>query len=273
MKRRGAVLLAVAATLQAALAAAQDRPPDRPLDRPAGRPPAAEAGPQGRPPADPRPAAGPQPEAPVEAALAFGPPAPPRWFTLRETDRDYAACRLALSLLGTVYAEQPPVTDPEDPDCGIARPIRVDRILPDLTVEGGAVMRCDTARALGFWARDFLRPAGAVLSDAPRITGLQLGSTYDCRPRVGTGADRPKLSEHALGTAVDIAAFVFDGGNSLAVQPRQDSGDLAEAFQRTARAAGCLYFTTVLGPGSNEAHADHLHLDLAERRGGWRLCQ
>jgi hypothetical protein len=29
----------------------------------------------------------------------------------------------------------------------------------------------------------------------------------------------------------------------------------------------------VLGPGSDAFHDDHLHLDLAERRGGYRLCQ
>jgi hypothetical protein len=236
------------ALCQAAPAAAQDRPPERPA------------------PAAPQPAE-------AEPAPVFGPPGPPRWFTLRESDGDYAACKLALSLLGTVYAEEPPITDPGDRDCGIARPIRVERILPDLALEGGAVMRCDTARALGFWARDFLRPAGAMLPGAPRVTGLRLGTTYDCRPRVGTGADQPRLSEHALGNAIDIAGFVFGDADPLTIQPRADTGDLAEAFQRTARAAGCLFFSTVLGPGSNDAHDDHLHLDVAARRGGWRLCQ
>lgn len=249
MIRAGAILLGLLVSL--APAAAQDRPPERPE------------------------AAASPPEAPAKAAPAevFGPPPPPAWWMLRETDADLAACKLALSYLGTVYAEQPPITDPEDPDCGIARPIRVERILPDLVLEGGAVMRCDMARGLGFWARDFLRPAAAMLPGAPRVTGLQPGTTYDCRPRIGTGEERPKLSEHALGNAIDIAAIRFDGAEPLVVQPRSDTGDLAEAFQRTIRAAGCLFFTTVLGPGANEAHDDHLHLDISARRGGWRLCQ
>lgn len=254
---RGAAVLAFLALSALHPAAAQDRPPERPEFAPASGP--------DQPPPDPAPVA--------EPDRQFGPPAPPRWFALRESDQEYAACRLALAFLGTVYAEQPPLADPADPDCGIVRPIRVDRILPDLTLEGGAVMRCDTARALGFWARDFLRPAAATLPDAPRVTGLRLGSTYDCRPRTGTGEDRPPLSEHALGNAVDIAAFLFDGADPLPVRPRDDTGDLAEAFQRSVRAAGCLYFTTVLGPGTNEAHQDHLHFDLSPRRGGWRLCQ
>lgn len=207
------------------------------------------------------------------AREVLGPPMPPAWWMLRESDADYAACRLALSVLGTVYDEQPPLADADNPECGIARPIRVDRILPDLTLQGGAVMRCDTARALGFWARDFLRPAAATLPGAPRPTGLQLGTTYDCRGRIGTGKAQPKLSEHALGNAIDIASVEFAGSPALPVQPRADSGDRAEAFQRAIRGAACLFFPTVLGPGANAAHSNHLHLDMAARRGGWRLCQ
>ena len=191
----------------------------------------------------------------------------------RESDQEYAACRLALSHLGTVYEERPEITDKDNPACGIARPLHVTEILPGLTVEGGAIMRCDTARALGFWAQDFLRPASVSLPGSPRLTGLQLGTHYDCRARNGTGEKQPKLSEHALGNAVDIAAFVFDQGPPLPVEPRQDSGDLYEAFQRAARATACLHFSTVLGPGSNAAHHNHLHLDVIARKNGWRLCQ
>ncbi|SNR41152.1 extensin family protein [Paracoccus sediminis] len=248
----GAVLLALG--MFATPAAAQDRPPERPDDIRK------------------------QPEAILEdtsspAAAIFGPPAPPAWWALREADADFAACTQALSGLGTVYSLEQPIADDADRDCGIARPIRVTHILPGLTLDGGAVMRCGTARSLGLWARDFLRPAAALLPGAPTVAGLQLGTTYDCRPRVGTGEARPKLSEHALGNAIDIAAITFDGAGPLTIQPRRDTGDLAEAFQRTVRSAGCLFFTTVLGPGSNAAHGGHLHLDVAARRGGWRLCQ
>ena len=29
----------------------------------------------------------------------------------------------------------------------------------------------------------------------------------------------------------------------------------------------------MLGPGSDGYHEDHVHVDLAERRGGYRMCQ
>jgi hypothetical protein len=39
------------------------------------------------------------------------------------------------------------------------------------------------------------------------------------------------------------------------------------------RQSACTRFTTVLGPGSDRDHETHLHVDLAERRGGYRICQ
>ena len=35
----------------------------------------------------------------------------------------------------------------------------------------------------------------------------------------------------------------------------------------------CARFTTVLGPGSDGYHEDHIHLDLMERRNNYRICQ
>lgn len=247
---------------------AQTAQPDAPVDAPEAAPQQDTGQDVTSPPEDTA-----EPQEVAQPAEQFGPPPPPLWYQLVETDQEYQACKLALTMLGTVYEERPAQTEAENRDCGIARPIMVQRVLPDLELDGGALMRCDTARALGFWARDFVRPAAATLPGAPRVIGMQLGSTYDCRGRIGTGEAQPKLSEHALGTAIDIASFRFDAGAPLVIEPRQDTGDQAESFQRAVQSAACLYFTTVLGPGSNAAHDQHLHLDAAVRRGGWRLCQ
>lgn len=214
-----------------------------------------------------------RPDAPEAPAQMQGPPAPQAKGAPSGDDQDFAACRLALSMLGTRYRELPPITDADDPDCGIDRPLQIEAIIPDVPLTGQPVMRCDTARALGLWTRDFLRPAAALLDDAPRLNGLQTGPGYTCRTRVGTGSDAPKQSEHAYGSAIDIAGFQFDDGSVIAVEPRVDSGGQEESFQRAARGTACLLFTTVLGPGANAAHDTHLHLDLAERNGGWRLCE
>ena len=44
-------------------------------------------------------------------------------------------------------------------------------------------------------------------------------------------------------------------------------------FREALRKNMCARFTTVLGPGSDGYHENHIHVDLAERRGGHRLCQ
>ncbi|TJZ92616.1 extensin family protein [Paracoccus gahaiensis] len=296
-----ALILALAAALPAG---AQDRPPaaeavealpegERPPERPdelvsdEALPPAEEAAvpaaeddaPSGPPSADIPPAEDETTSAEeageVAAATAepFGPPAPPVWFTLAESDGDHAACRMALRVLGTRFAPEPPVTDPDNRDCGIARPLRVTEILPGVELTGSPVMRCATARSLALWAQGFLRPAAAALPEGRRLTALQTGPAYQCRTRVGTGATDPKPSEHGYGNAVDVMGFVFEGADPVPVQPRLGDGDPEESFLAAARGTACLMFTTVLGPGSNAAHDDHLHLDIAARNGGWRLCE
>ena len=272
-----------------------DRPPERPLDPtpPSDSPPPDTLQTQGKlippedfeaPPVSPDDAAKPKTQGrlippedmpPLPGSQASVPPAPlgpPVPQLLRESDFDLSACKLELTVLGATFEDAAGITNPADRDCGIARPIRVTEILPGLALEGGADMRCDTARALAHWTRDFVQPAAARLPGAPRVTAMTLGTTYFCRPVVG-GASTSRLSEHAVGNAIDIAAFRFDDGTDLTVAPREDSGDLLESFQAAVRGSACMAFTTVLGPGSNDAHSDHLHLDIKARDGGYRLCQ
>ncbi|MDF3855973.1 extensin family protein [Paracoccus sp. P2] len=276
-----APMLVAMAALLAGPASGQDAPAPRPdhpaADRPAPRPePEAEAESEAEVAPEPAAEPVPEPETPENAAAeaapaASAPTGPPIRATLRESDFDHSACLLELTLLGADYSEAPPILDPDQRDCGIDRPVLLRQPLPGIEIPGGAPMRCDLARHLAHWLRDFVRPAAALLPGQPRLVALEPGSTYQCRPTVGTAGE--SLSEHAFGNAFDIAAFRFDDGSRIEVGPRQDNGDLQEAFQRAARGTACLHFTTVLGPGANAAHDDHLHLDIKARRGGFRLCQ
>jgi hypothetical protein len=81
------------------------------------------------------------------------------------------------------------------------------------------------------------------------------------------------LSEHSFGNALDVIGFSFQNGAPIRMEPRADTGTIEEAFQRAVRGGACLSFTTVLGPGTDAAHADHLHLDIRDRDGGYRICQ
>ena len=132
-------------------------------------------------------------------------------------------------------------------------------------------MRCATALALAEWVDTFVVPASRNLPDRGLVTQINQASTYVCRRRNNNPAGLQ--SEHAFGNAVDIGGFEFAEGKPIPIEPREGAGTATEAFQRAVRATACLNFTTVLGPGTDADHADHLHLDIKTRNGGYRLCQ
>ncbi len=202
-----------------------------------------------------------------EEDVAATPPVPEQ---LAVTDAEFATCRTALDALGTTYEVVDPVANEKDADCGIQRPIEVTEIVPGVALIPSAPMRCDTALSLAEWVEGFAIPATERL-ERGALTEIRQGTGYLCRHRNNDPSE--VLSEHAFGNAVDIMSFGFADGSDVAVQPREREGSLAEAFQDAVRATACLEFATVLGPGTDAAHADHLHLDVKQRNGGFRLCQ
>jgi hypothetical protein len=48
---------------------------------------------------------------------------------------------------------------------------------------------------------------------------------------------------------------------------------VAKNFREGLRQATCARFSTVLGPGSDGEHENHIHVDMIERRNGYRICQ
>ncbi|MGO4198519.1 extensin family protein [Rhizobium sp. YAF28] len=219
------------------------------------------------------------------AGEKFGPPSPtpedrakpPTEQTLEEqhltiepeSDADHAECTRELQSLGVVFRETPRIDDGNG--CGIDKPIIVSQALPGITLKPEATLRCPTALALARWMKGSVIPTASVaLPESGDITTINQASAYICRLR--NGADTGKISEHARGNAIDIASFSFKKGEDVAVRSRREDSTLTGAFQRTVSAAGCLYFNTVLDPESDAAHETHFHLDVIERKGGFRYC-
>ncbi|MBO6784287.1 MAG: extensin family protein [Alphaproteobacteria bacterium] len=190
---------------------------------------------------------------------------------LVESDAEFRQCTLALKKLGARFAVSDPVLDDDDAQCGILRPVIVSQAAHGVQLNPPGPMRCATALALAEWVDTFVVPASRNLPERGLLTQINQSSPYVCRRRnnLPTG----KLSEHAFGNALDISSFEFAEGRPIPVEPREREGTPAEAFQRAVRASACLNFTTVLGPGTDSSHDDHLHLDIKARRGGFRLCQ
>lgn len=97
---------------------------------------------------------------------------------------------------------------------------------------------------------------------------MVLDTTAATRNRASSG----KLSAHAVGHAVDIEAFKLVSGETLSIAEADDESK--KGVLSTLRTAACGWFTTILGPGSDAAHATHWHFDI-EKHGSsdnYRLC-
>ncbi|EYD75825.1 hypothetical protein Rumeso_02607 [Rubellimicrobium mesophilum DSM 19309] len=195
------------------------------------------------------------------------PPGPPMRELLAESSAELSACLAALDDLGVTYERADHITDPDNPDCGIANPSPSPRSTPGVALEPPPTLRCDATLAAARWVAEVVLPFSRKLPDRGALTTIDQGTAYLCRPR----ADG-EVSEHAFGNALDVMGFRFASGDPFLIQPRDGDGTLDESFQAAVRAGACLDFTTVLGPGQ-EDHADHLHLDVKGRDGGFRICE
>ena len=88
------------------------------------------------------------------------------------------------------------------------------------------------------------------------------GRTIDVLTHWGaTGRDRRAQATSGAGaTGGGHAQPLSDVGQEELVLTREN------VFLRRTHEAACGTFSTVLGPEANEAHRNHLHLDLALRR-------
>lgn len=240
------------------VAKAAPTPPPRPDDRPAqaSSQTPAQAPVQAQPHAAPAPAAAPTPAAPAA-------PSPPPAVATGD------ACMIELAALGVdaAKAEAPAASEA---GCAIETPVRLKSVAAKdgrIAIHGEPLIACATAKAAALYVTQNLAPLAKGATGAP-LAGVTAAG-FECRPR--NRQPGGKLSAHGKGLALDVTAFQFsDGATTTVAAPGE-----RVAFLNGARKAACGYFTTVLGPGADASHQDHLHLDI-EAHGGsgyGRICQ
>jgi hypothetical protein len=133
-----------------------------------------------------------------------------------------------------------------------------------------ATLACPIVSALDRWMKDGVQPAAMRWFGAP-VTEIKQISAYSCRGMVGAGTSH--ISEHPFGNALDIAAFVLADGHRITVKGGWKGTPEEQGFLRDVQGSACDQFTTVLAPGSNQYHYDHIHVDLMRRASGRRICQ
>jgi hypothetical protein len=153
--------------------------------------------------------------------------------------------------------------------CGGEDLVRLEAVvLPDkhlVALKPAATLRCAMASAIADWIRTDIAPLatslGSVLSDIDNL------NSFECRGRNGVvGA---QLSEHGRANALDVRALILANGQSISLTDRTAPRGLRESLLHSA----CARFSTVLGPGSDGYHEDHIHLDLRERHNNYKICQ
>lgn len=180
----------------------------------------------------------------------------------------YALCIAELKKTGAAFSEAKRIDDGEG--CGIDRPIELRSLGGGIALEPAATLRCRTAVNLVRWTHEVVVPMLEKSRPEDTLASVDQASAYVCRNR--NSSETGKITEHARGTAIDVAGFSFRSGQNFAISPREEDSTLNGAFQRAIASAACLYFSTVLDPGTDKAHETHLHLDTLRRKDGYRYC-
>jgi len=175
-------------------------------------------------------------------------------------------CRKRLETIATI-APMPRLIGPGA--CGGGDMIQLDAVnvagRAAIELRPAPVLRCEMAESLATWIRDEATPRLAKAGASLRR--VETYDDYECRGR--NRINGAKLSEHGKGNAIDLRAFTLADNRVIGLT---DIG-VPKELRSSLRESACARFTTVLGPGSDGYHESHIHLDIAARRNGYRICQ
>jgi len=133
-----------------------------------------------------------------------------------------------------------------------------------------ATLACPLVSALDRWVSEGVQPAALHWFGAP-VTEIKQISAYSCREMVGSGTS--SISEHAFGNALDIAGFTLADGRKITVKDGWHGTPEEQGFLHDVQLYACQTFSTVLAPGYNVYHYDHMHVDLMRRSSGRHPCR
>ena len=154
-------------------------------------------------------------------------------------------------------------------ECGATDAVLIASIImPDqsrVAISPPATMRCPMAQAVADWVREDVGPS--MKKFGPPLRVLDNFDSYSCRGRNNVRA--ALLSEHGKANAIDVRDFALADGREFHLTDIH----VDKAWREAIKASVCTRFMTVLGPGSDGYHEEHIHLDLAERRNNYKLCQ
>jgi hypothetical protein len=156
------------------------------------------------------------------------------------------------------------------PPLGPARDPTVTAAAGPVEVKPPATLACPIVSALDQWIGAAVQPAALHWFRQPVVEIKQI-SAYSCRGM--NGDPNAHISEHAFGNALDIAEFTLADGHKVSVQYGWHGTPEEQGFLHDVQSAACDEFTTVLAPGANVYHYNHIHVDLMRHYNGRHICE
>ena len=171
--------------------------------------------------------------------------------------------RACLARLDKHEIDYRPVEPPSsNARCQIDTAVRISRV--EVGFDRPVTVSCALASRLDDFEREIVQPL-AKEELGRRIVRINHLGGFSCR---GVNGGQSRLSQHALGRAIDIAGFRLSDGSTISVEHDwAEPGPKRDFLHRLARRA-CGYFSVVLTPDSDGNHYNHLHFDI----GPDRLC-
>ena len=177
-----------------------------------------------------------------------------------------SACQLRLAKVAT-FKPLPVLIGAGE--CGALDAVILDGvILPDREsrcLAAGNVALHDGRRGCRMAARGHRAGSAQARRAAARSRQLRLLRMPRAQSRAWRDPERTRPRQCAL----DVRAFKLANGEMIGLT----DVNIAKAWRDGIRAGACARFSTVLGPGSDGHHEEHVHVDLAERRGGYKMCE
>jgi hypothetical protein len=191
--------------------------------------------------------------------------------TLPSDDND--TCLQKLRAAGAKFTV--PATNVDSGSCHVENPVHlnsVNALGSSVQLPEGPLFNCKFALQFSKWLKESGVPILTAQLGSP-IKKISTGPGYECRGRNGDSS--AKISEHGFGNAVDITTLGMQDGRTLNVEEAINPNAANSGVWHGLRASACGYFTTVLGPGSNAAHAKHFHFDMGVhgKSGNYRICE
>lgn len=181
---------------------------------------------------------------------------------------DAAQCRALLADAGV--DDVPAPSRRNGPECGYDDGLRLGAE-PIGFRPSGLVTSCSVAAGMHLLETRIIQQAALRHLDS-RVVAIDHAGSYSCRRLYGRSEGA--YSEHATADAIDILGFRLADGTRVSVLNDWKGDGPKSAFLHEVRDGSCRLFSTVLSPDYNAAHADHLHLDQAQRgNSGWTVCR